>query len=461
MDFLTQLKKERLLIVGLGRTGQACSEFLFKRGFSLSLSDKNEDVSSKEFLRNWREQIHRLYLGEQSSKQLNQIDRVILSPGVPRTLPFLREAKNRGIPIMGEVELAYLLARVKTCIGITGTDGKTTSTYLLKQILQQEAPSYIAGNVGIPLSSILEDITPESYLILELSSYMLEDFPSLHCQVAVVLNISEDHLDRYNSFSEYREVKTRIFQNQSNSDFAILNRDEEYWMDVSGTLSGREIHFSRQDSISDCFAESRDGNNKIFFRGELVLSYENEWNFGGLQNLENTLACVSIAKALGVTNASIERGVKEFRGLRHRAEYLGSFRGIDWINDSKATTLRSVHYSLNSLGSLKNQDQNRPVILLMGGQDKGLDFQKLQEIIEKKVKTLVLFGQAREKIQSQIVFSPTFKFENLESAFQKVVSIAKSGDVVLLAPGCTSFDQYENYEERGEHFRQLFWKLKG
>ncbi|MDH4127483.1 MAG: UDP-N-acetylmuramoyl-L-alanine--D-glutamate ligase, partial [Spirochaetota bacterium] len=387
------------------------------------------------------------FTGNQDISQLKDIDRVILSPGVPRKIPIIQSAIEQKIPVMSEIELAYLLCNPKLVIGITGTDGKTTTTSLCNELIKEEFHVLMGGNIGIPFISFVDDVKDDTIILLELSSYQLEDIPYFNCNIAALLNISEDHLDRYESFNHYIDAKKNIFKNQSSTDYAILNLDDNHYNTVSQGIKSQIMSFSKSNTNANAYVI----NNKIIFNDNEIISLNNI-KLKGVHNLENILASVIIAKLVGVSNKSIQKVINEFRGLPHRNEFIASVCGIDFINDSKATTINSVIKSLLS--------QDKPIILLMGGQDKGLDFSLLKNHIEQRVKKLILFGEAKEKIDREIQFSPKKTIENLESAFEEALGSAVSGDIILLSPGCTSFDQYSNYEERGNHFRELVFKLK-
>lgn len=449
MTFLDQLKEENILIVGFGyRTGLTTANCLLKKGITVSISDSKSKDQLSSLIKDLIGSIKRFYFGKQNISQLNDIDRVILSPGVPRTIPLIQQALQKKIPVTGEVELAYQLCHPKKLIGITGTDGKTTTTTLVYELLKQQFPVKMGGNIGIPFISFVDEVDENSIVLLELSSYQLEEVPHFKCDIAIFLNLSEDHLDRYDNFNHYLEAKRNIFKNQSEQDIAILNYDDPHYERISQGIKSQVRTFSKQNKKANIFTS----DSKIIYKNKEVISLD-EIKLKGVHNLENTLAAILIAKEVDVSNQVIQTVLKEFKGLPHRNEYIDSIQGIDFINDSKATTINSVTKSLLS--------QDKPIVLLMGGQDKGLNFSLLKPFLEKRVKQLILFGEAKEKIDKEIQFSPTLVLGNLEEAFTEAVRIAVAGDVVLLSPACTSFDQYENYEKRGNHFRELVfgWKI--
>ncbi len=447
MSFLQQLKKEHILIVGFGyRTGLSTSNYLIGKEVSVSISDSQNEQDLKLLKDQLIGPLQHFYCGEQSSKQLDGIHRVILSPGVPRVIPLVQEALRRGIPVTSEIELAFLLCHPKMIIGITGTDGKTTTTTLLYELLKGEFKVFVGGNIGIPFISFVDDVDDKSIVLLELSSYQLEDMPSFNCHIASVLNVSEDHLDRYNHFQDYLNAKKNIFKNQGNTDHAIINLDDSHYEKTSQGIKSQILTFSKENRDADVYIK----DSKVVFKSREVASL-GDIRLKGVHNLENILAGVSMAKLAGGSDSAIQRVLNEFKGLPHRNELIDTVGEVDYINDSKATTINSVIKSLLS--------QDKPVILMMGGRDKGLNFSELKPYIKDKLKVLILFGEAKEKIDREIQFHPTHLVGDLEEAFHLAFQMAKEGECVLLSPGCTSFDQYMSYEKRGDHFRELVKRL--
>ncbi len=450
MTFLSQIQNEQILIVGFSyRTGLATANHLLAKGISISISDSKPESELTHLIKQLKGQAKNLFFGKQSTAQLNGIDRIILSPGVPRSIPLIQEAVKLGIPVTGEIELAYLLCQAKKIIGITGTDGKSTTTSLIYELLKSERKVMMGGNIGIPFISFVDKIDAQTYVLLELSSYQLEDIPYFKCDIAAVLNVAEDHLDRYNGFNHYLETKKNIFRNQNAGDIALLNYDDEHYQQVSQGIKARVYSISKENQQQSAYVL----DNTVYFKNEPIASLANI-KLQGIHNLENILAAVSIAKLVGISNQTIEKVLTEFKGLPHRNEYVDTVHGVDFINDTKGTTINAVKKSLLS--------QTKPVVLIMGGQDKGVNFAQLHPYIHGRVKVLVLYGEAREKIDQELQFSPTRLVRNLEEAFAQAIEQAAQKDLVLLSPGCTSFDQYQSYEKRGEHFIELVkaWKSR-
>ena len=448
MAFFQQLKQEHLLIVGFSeRTGLAVAQYLSDKDIPYSISDSRDEGTLSPLLKGLKVQPRALYAGKQDSSQLAGVDRVILSPGVPRAIPLIQEAQKNRIPVTGEVELAYLLSPAGCHIGITGTDGKTTTTTLCYEILKRDFSVWMGGNIGVPFISFVDELNADSKVILELSSYMLEEIPHLNCNIASVLNVSPDHLDRYNSFEDYLEAKKNLLRMQSETDHAVLNMDDPHYERLSQDIRSGILSFSKDRPDATAFIR----DSEVIYQGRAIVSLV-DIPLRGQHNLENILAAVLISKLAGVRDSSIQEVIREFKGLPHRNETVDELGGILFINDSKATTINSVAKSLVS--------QDRGIILLIGGKDKGLDFGDLRHAVESRVKSLILFGEAREKIRAELQYDSTILVGDLEEAFSEALKVAVEGDVVLLSPGCTSFDQYQSYEERGNHFRELVMRYK-
>ncbi len=448
MEFIEQLKKEHILIVGLGlKTGLSVANYLLSKDINnISISDSKTKDELYNLISKLIKPVKHIYCGKQGDYQLTNVDRIILSPGVARSIPLIQKAVESNIPITSEIELAYLLCNPKLIIGITGTDGKTTTTSIVHRIIEQEMKVKVGGNIGIPFISVVDDVDENTIVVLELSSYQLEDVQRLNCNIAAILNISEDHLDRYNNFNEYINAKKNILKNQSESDIIILNYDDPYYKKLSSNIKSKLYTFSKDNQNQTAYIKS----SCIYFMTEKVISID-KIKLKGIHNIENILASICIAKLLGISNKSIEKVLMEFSGLENRNEFVKKVNGISFINDSKATTVNSVIKSLLSY--------DKGIILIMGGQDKGLDFSKLIPFMDNRVKLLILMGEAKTKINKAINFYNTKLVSDLEQAFYTAVNHAKNNDVILLSPGCASFDLYKNYEERGSHFKKLVYNL--
>jgi len=450
-QLLKQLTNEHILIVGFGyRTGLLTSNFLMQKDITVSISDNKNESELSNLFQKLIKQPENFYTGNQTEEQLKGIDRIILSPGVPFAIPLIQSAVKRGIPVWSEIELAYrFLPDGVKIIGVTGTDGKSTTVSLIHHILKTKFNSFLGGNIGTPFISFVENITPGDVVVLELSSYQLEYNETFNCDIACILNIAEDHLDRYSSFDEYINAKENILKSQRKQDIAILNADDSSFKRHLNCVKGKLVSFSKFSSKkTDAYID----NNSIFYNNKKICSTD-ILKIKGVHNLENTLCSVAVACELSVDFEKIHTALSTFEGLHHRNEFIRTFNGIDFINDSKATTINAVKKALES--------QEKPVILMLGGRDKGLDFSQLDSLIEKKTKNIILFGEARDKIASQIKNGKKYdRIADFTMAVTEAYKKANKGDVVLLSPGCTSWDVFSSYEERGDFFRKIVLEFK-
>jgi UDP-N-acetylmuramoylalanine--D-glutamate ligase len=437
---------KNVMLVGFtGRTSFSTAKVLLKLGARIFVSDI-EDNEEKRALLKELSQIGETVslLGKQSPDILNtaDFDLILPSPGVPLSIPLLNEARNRHIEIIGDIELFYRLNPDNTYIAITGTDGKTTTTALTYEIIKSEMKCVVAGNIGTPVFELFGKIDNETVIILEMSSFQLEEIEGFHPKISAILNIADDHLDRYDSMDSYIDAKKRIAMNQTGDDIIILNKDSIYYNRLKENLSPSIGTFSLTDNTADIYYDTKGivyDNTRLIEREDIKLT--------GIHNIENVMASLLIAKKIGISDKSIIKTIREFKGLPHRLEFVEEINGVKVYNDSKATTVNSIEKALMSF------DGN--IILIAGGRDKGLNFALLKELIEKRVKTLILIGEAANKIDSQLRFPETRFASNLESAFEEAMAISDKGDIILLSPGCTSYDMFKNYEERGETFKAI------
>lgn len=443
----------RVLVIGLARSGFAAAKLLLEKGFDVNVSEMRdeEDIAGR---RQVLESLGaRVETGTHSQESLNGVDLVVASPGVPDENPLIEEALSRDIPIIGELELASRYADVPI-IAVTGTNGKTTTASLIAHVLKSSGrQTVLAGNVGIPLSSVLDEAENSDWLVLEVSSYQLARTVTFHPRISILLNISSDHLDRYRSFEEYVSHKKRLFMNQTVKDTAVLNGEEETIRSIADTLDAKVLTFSRLGEVRE--GAYPDGETIRLRTRDALVSICNISSIPlpGRHNLQNVLAAVCALTAAGCEPDELQRGIQNFVGLPHRLEELGTFRGIRFVNDSKATNVSSTSHAVDSF--------REPVILIMGGRHKGEPYTGLIPIMQNKVKHLVVIGEAAPLIERDLSEAvETSRATDLESAFHTALKHASSGDVVLLSPGCSSFDMFENYEERGETFRGFVYGLR-
>ena len=444
----------KALVVGLGyRTGLATSNFLAERGSEVIVSD----IKSRDQLTDVIERLDRrvdVISGEQGPHLLDDsIDLVVLSPGVPRSIPLIHEAERRGIPVISEIELAYRYCR-GSIIAITGTDGKSTTTSLTGHILGELGlDTFVGGNIGIPFISFAESTTDSSVSVLELSSFQLETISTFRPDVSAILNVSSDHLDRYADMDDYFNAKLRICSNQNADDFFVYNRDDAY--------IARELHAVQAGKR--CFSLS--GEADAFYRDRILVRRDGgvrslidpaRMSIIGLHNIQNTMAALlmvlSVLERRGIEPdyAGIEEACYSFEGLPHRMEIIGQHQGRVFINDSKATTVAAVEMALKSLDG--------GIALILGGKTKGDDYSRLRERMGN-VRSLILIGESSEEFSRIFEELNPVTASSLEDALRKAMRLSGEGDTVLLSPACASFDMFKSYEERGERFRECVHKL--
>jgi UDP-N-acetylmuramoylalanine--D-glutamate ligase len=388
-----------------------------------------------------------LATGGHRAEDFLDADLIVISPGVRTDMDLLTQARARGIPVWAEVELASRLTSARF-LGITGTNGKSTTTSLLGAVLESAGfPVVVAGNIGTALCEVVPALGPSHWVVAELSSFQLETIVTFRPHVAVLLNLAPDHLDRYANVADYYAAKARIFMNQTPEDVAVLNADDPPALEWARGLRSRTHLFSRIRTVGDG-AFVRDGRLVIRRDGRVEAACGvAEIRIQGLHNLENSLAAAAAAAAIGVPAGAIGDALKRFPGLPHRLELVAEAGGVRYVNDSKGTNVGAVVKSLESYAG--------GVILIAGGKDKGGDFAPLRPLVASRVKTLLLLGQARDAIRTQLVGAcPMEEVPTLEAAVQRAAEIATAGDTVLLSPACASFDMFRDFEHRGDVFRE-------
>jgi UDP-N-acetylmuramoylalanine--D-glutamate ligase len=450
------LNNKRVLVVGLGKSGVASALFLKARGARVTVSDaKPQDQLANEIPILLDHGIA-VETGGHGQRTFQGQDLIVVSPGVPVDAPPLLQARALGETIIGEIELAaqFLSGRI---VAITGSNGKTTTTALTGEIFAASGfAAVVGGNIGMPAISLVEQTTPATIAVLEVSSFQLETIQTFRPKIAVVLNVTPDHLDRHRSFSAYTDAKARIFENQKSDDFAVLNADDPTCVELAARTAAQVFWFSRKKEVKQG-AHVRDG--RILFRGsasqqEIMLI--SEIPLKGAHNVENTLAAICSASLLGCEPAKIRTAVMAFKAVEHRLEYVATVRGVEYYNDSKATNVDATIKALESFPS--------NIHLILGGKDKGSDYSVLNDLLRQRVKRVYTIGAAAEKIESQIVSAKNGGPEivhalTLEGAVKRAEGSAQPGDIVLLAPACASFDQFRNYEHRGKVFKEVVTEL--
>lgn len=445
----------KVLVVGLGRSGVAAARVLAGLGARVIACDKAH--KSADELQELEGTGVELILGAYPQVAELKPDLVVTSPGVPSWEPPLKEARQLGLTLWGELELAYrLLPPGSTVVGITGTNGKTTTTALTGQMLKDFGyPVVVAGNIGTPLVAEAVQGRPGQYFVCEVSSFQLETADLFRCRVAAILNLTPDHLDRHGTFEEYVQAKARILTRQQGEDFAVLNFDDPVVRGLAGRTRGRVCFFSRQQRV-DRGAFVQEGRLYLDLgEGPRALCRVEELSLKGAHNLENSLAAAATAGILGVSPSSLAHTLKTFPGVPHRLELVAEIQGVKYINDSKGTnpeaTIRALEAYL------------QPLILIAGGKNKGSDFRLLAVKMRERVKHLILLGEAAPLLKQaaeEAGVSSIFLVRDLPEAVFKAYALAEPGDIVLLSPACASWDMFRNYEERGDLFKSLVRSLK-
>ncbi|SMB94328.1 UDP-N-acetylmuramoylalanine--D-glutamate ligase [Thermanaeromonas toyohensis ToBE] len=445
---------KKVLVVGLGKSGMAAAQVLARLGAKVFACDKalKDEVEIKPL----KELGVTVFLGCYPQVEEIHPDLVVTSPGVPLGEPPLKAAREAGIPIWGELELAYrLLPAEAKIVAITGTNGKTTTTALAGQILKDAGyPTVVAGNIGIPLIGEVEKARPGQYFVCEVSSFQLETVDTFHPHVAAILNITPDHLDRHGSFSEYVKTKARLLSLQGPDDFAVLNFDDPPTRSLEKQVKGHLMYFSRQKTLSfGCFIQ--EGFICLNLgKGVQPLCRVEELALRGLHNLENSLAAAAIGGILGVPPYTLGHTLKTFPGVPHRLEPVAYLEGVLYVNDSKGTNPEATIKALEAY--------SEPLILIAGGKNKGSDFTPLAQKMLGRVKHLILLGEAAPVIKQaakEAGLTSIFMVRDLKEAVERAKELARPGDIVLLSPACASWDMFRNYEERGNLFKSLVRSL--
>ncbi|MGC9026040.1 MAG: UDP-N-acetylmuramoyl-L-alanine--D-glutamate ligase [bacterium] len=444
-----ELKNKNIAIIGMGATGIATANFVLNRGSRVTAYDQKpcSEIKGIESIRsginlfdNW------------DGNSLNKCDLVIVSPGVPMALNAIRSAKQAGIEVISEIEFAYRFTD-KPVIGVTGTNGKSTTVTLLGQILNNAGrKAGVGGNIGTPFIELVEHDKDYEIYVLELSSYQLEGIESFKPWIAVLLNITEDHLDRYRDMNEYANAKLRIFMNQSVDDYAVINAQDPYIVRNKKLIKAKPY----------CFTTSKRTRRGAYYKGGSIVYVDgsggkaiftiNNGSLSGMHNVENAMACIIVSKLLDVPDAIIQQTIDNFKGLHHRIEFVAEFNGVKYYDDSKATNVDAVVVALKTIPA--------PIILIMGGRDKQGDYAPLSQLIKQKVKLLIVMGESKERIKN--TFQELVRIvsvDSMEAAVKTAINNATHGDNVLLSPACSSFDMFTDYKHRGDTFRAMVMKL--
>jgi UDP-N-acetylmuramoylalanine--D-glutamate ligase len=451
-----ELNGKRVLVVGLGKSGVASALFMKARGARVTVSDTKSGDELRNEIPVLLDHGITVETGGHGDRTFRGQDLIVVSPGVPVDAPPLVQARTLGEAVIGEIELAaqFLPGPI---VAITGSNGKTTTTTLTGEIMTAGGfPVLVGGNIGTPAISLADRAKPDTVVVLEISSFQLETVRTFRPKVAVVLNVTPDHLDRHRTFEIYTDAKARIFENQQQDDFAVLNADDPTCVAMAGRTRAQVFWFSRLKEVQQG-AWVKDG--AIVFRdktGQRELLQVSDIPLKGAHNLENVLAAACAGVLMGCTPEKIRQAVHDFKAVEHRLEFVATIGGVDYYNDSKATNVDATIKALESFPA--------NILLILGGKDKGSDYTVLNDLLRQRVKRVYTIGAAADKIEGQIVSSKgggpeVVHAETLENAIRKAHASAQPGDVVLLAPACASFDQFKSYEHRGKVFKEIVHSL--
>ncbi len=457
---MMELQGKKVLVVGLGKSGLAAALFLRHKGAQVTVSDIRSAESLAREIPALLEEGIMVEAGGHGLLTFRRQDLIVVSPGVPLDTPELVQAKNFGRPVIGELELAARFLKGKI-LAITGSNGKTTTTTLAGEILKEAGyPALVAGNIGVAVAGLIEESADDTWSVLEVSSFQLESTEQFHPKIAVILNITPDHLDRHGAFEDYALAKERIFAAQDASDSLVLNADNARAAEAGARSKAPVYRFSAKHPVEQgAWVE----NEHVVYRSAPGAAIETilplaKISLKGEHNVENVLAAACAARLAGAPGEAIARAIEKFHAVEHRLEYVATIHGVEFYNDSKATNVDATEKAVAAFPG--------GIHLILGGKDKGAPYTPLSPLLRERVRAVYTIGSAAAKIESQLSgVVPIHSCETLAKAVSAAAVAAQPGDVVLLAPACSSYDQFENYEHRGHVFKQLVaeqqdWKAK-
>ena len=441
---------EKVLVIGAARSGLAGAEFLAKQGNQVVLTDMKQAVQ----VDNLAELGVSFVWGEQPDVEAIKPDYIVMSPGVPLTIPPVKYAKEHGIPVIGELELAYRNCKAPFA-AITGTNGKTTTTTLIGELMKKTGRQvFVGGNIGVPIITYADKLQEEDIVGAEVSSFQLETVESFCPHLALMINLTPDHLDRHGDMAGYLAAKARIFENQKESDYLVLNYDDEALRELAPQSRGKVIFFSQKHKLEE--GVYLDGRKVMLaLNGEsLFICNADEIAIKGKHNLENAMGAIVFAYLSGVRAEDIRDVLMTFQGVEHRLEPVRTLNEVLYINDSKGTNPDSTIKAIEAY--------DRPIVIILGGKNKGVPFTELAGLVKQREKKAVLVGQAKEELAEALDaadFNDYVRTESFEEAVTKAAELAEPGDIVLLSPACTSWDMFSSFEERGRLFKKLVMEL--
>lgn len=440
-----ELKNKKVVVVGFARTGQALCDFLLEKGVArLTVSDKKTE-GQLEKVQDYRKKGVEFDLGQHRPELFLAADLIVVSPGVPPLLEIL-EARKKGIKVISEIELAYYFLNCRL-VGITGSNGKSTTTTLIYRILKNSGlRAHLTGNIGTPLISFVNRSHPGHIIVTEISSFQLEFTEKFRSDIALFLNLSPNHLDWHKTMENYVQAKKKLYDQQQPGDAAVLNRDDPILWNWSRQKKSELYAFSRKHKVPrGCYL--KESTIWLKLEEELPVIKTRDIKLRGVHNLENVMAAVVTSRLAGASLEAIQQTIRDFKGLEHRLEEVKTINRVLFVNDSKATTVAATIKAV--------QSYSRPIILILGGRDKGGDFSPLRRALKNRVKKILLIGEARGKLKKALAGAfPMEEVTNFREMVEKAYLEARPGDVVLLAPACTSWDMFRNFEERGRLFKK-------
>lgn len=448
------MKYKNALVCGLARSGVSAAILLKNKGVNVVAQDLKEREKIIEECEKLEKAGVELYLGKNPDDIVEKFDVIVLSPGVPTDLPFVKKAEEKGISVISEVELSYSFCLAKL-IGITGTNGKTTTTTLTSELIKEIAPnSKTVGNIGIAYSEECEQLTENDYAVAELSSFQLEKIVTLHPKISAILNITPDHLNRHKTIENYILAKEEIFKNQTKDDYIVLNYEDEVLKKTAEKVKANVIWFSSARKVENgIYSDGKSIYINMLGYCERLIDVD-ELNILGTHNVENVMASTAIALCANVPLENIRKVLKEFKAVEHRIEFVKTVDGVDYFNDSKGT---NPDAAIKAIYAMK-----KPIVLIGGGYNKGSDFTEWIETFKGRVKFMAIIGEVSDKIAEtcdRIGFNSYKKCDSFENAMDLCKKKAISGDCVLLSPACASWDMFESYEQRGEIFKNYVHSL--
>lgn len=449
-------KNKNVLVLGAAITGIPTALELYNMGYNVTINDYKPLSQLDEYIHELDNLSIEIITGGHPIELASSCDFIVISPGVPTDIPLVKEARKHGKEVISEVELAYRMTQTPIA-AITGTNGKTTTTALLGEIMKESGrKTFVTGNIGNPMIKEVKNASPEDLFVLEVSSFQLETTVYFRPKVSAILNITPDHLNRHKTLENYIDAKAKIFKNQKDEGYTILNWDDEQTRNLSSLTNSKTLFFSRKDILAEG-GYVEDGYLTISLKNkkERIIDIKDVF-IPGEHNLENALAASLMAYCLGVKAHTIQKVLKEFKGVEHRIEYVTEIDGVIYYNDSKGTNPDS------SIRAIKTM--TRPIVLIAGGYDKGSNFDEFASYFKEKVKALVLLGETADKIQEsahKVGFHNIYKVSDLDEAVKKSKELATKGDCVLLSPACASWDMFKSFEERGNVFKDVVRRLRG